>query len=189
MLNFLLLVVSSVLTSEFWSCALCFPRDEESSESVSFSLLRATLCCGKWHSNLHLIATQGTSLIAPESVFSAMLSAVRKSPTAISTQVMSSYCPIYPLTLTKGYWGREEDIQWKIVRARHRQFCFSNKKRKLRFKSTKCSKASLHFWLLCLPMTLPVSVYFLVGLSAGLDKELQRGFPWISDGWRVNRPR
>lgn len=47
-------------------------------------------------------------LIAHDSMSSAMLSAVRKSPTAISTQVMSSYCPIYPLTPTKGYWGEKD---------------------------------------------------------------------------------
>lgn len=101
------------LCIDMWVLDLCALLPEGSrklseSESVSFSLLRAAVCCGKWHSNLHLIATLGTSLIAPESAFSAMLSAVRKSPTAISTQVMSSYCPIYPLTLTKGCWGHED---------------------------------------------------------------------------------
>lgn len=97
-------------------CSICFSISADQPSltvhsainTVYFSTLRAILCRVKWHWNQHLIATLGMRLIAHESMSSAMLSAVRKSPSAISTQVMSSYCPIYLLTLTKGYRGEKE---------------------------------------------------------------------------------
>lgn len=135
-------------------CSICFSISADQPSltvhsainTVYFSTLWATVCRVKWHWNQHLIATLGMRLIAHESMSSAMLSAVRKSPSAISTQVMSSYCPIYLLTLTKGYRGEANNERlWERER-----FVFQIKRIHSGFFMR--SKPFLHFRLSCIAM-------------------------------------
>lgn len=149
-------------------CSICFSISADQPSltvhsainTVYFSTLWATLCRVKWHWNQHLIAALGMRLIAHESMSSAMLSAVRKSPSAISTQVMSSYCPIYLLTLTKGYRGEKEANNERLWE--RERFVFQIKRIHSGFFMR--STPFLHFWLSCIAWAWPALKWIILQL-------------------------